>query len=153
MPKTIQILLADDDMDDRFFFNKAIDYATVPASLITVENGEKLMRYLSEISPEDLPDALFLDLNMPKKNGSECLREIKNNENLKRLPVIIYSTSLHPEIADLLYRDGAHYYIKKTDLVQMQTLLNYVLKLVNENQMERPDRENFILSSRMSILS
>lgn len=147
MTKTLHILLADDDSDDRFFFNKAVKYAPIPATLTTMENGEKLMEHLMSTT-EDLPDALFLDLNMPKKNGSECLREIKSNERLKHLPVIIYSTSLHVEIADLLFRDGAHFYIKKTDLIEMQKLLNYVLKLVTENRLIRPNREKFILSSR-----
>jgi response regulator RpfG family c-di-GMP phosphodiesterase len=151
MSKIIHILLADDDQDDRFFFGKAIKSAVIPASLTTMENGEKLMQYLSN-TKEELPDALFLDLNMPKKNGSECLKEIKNNSKLKHLPVIIYSTSLHPEIADLLYKDGAHFYIKKTDLVQMQILLNYILKLVENNRINRPERENFILSSRQNMI-
>jgi CheY-like chemotaxis protein len=147
MTKNPHILLADDDSDDRFFFTKAVKYSPIPATLSTVENGEKLMQFLTGTA-NDLPDALFLDLNMPKKNGSECLREIKNNPGLKDLPVIIYSTSLHPEIADLLYRDGAHYYIKKGDLTEMQKLLNFILSKVIDNNLSRPPREAFILNSK-----
>src|SRR5687767_14662538 len=115
MPSPLHILLADDDTDDRFFFDKALKLAAIPSNLTTVENGEKLMTFLNS-NTDKLPDALFLDLNMPRKNGSECLREIKKDERMRGLPVIIYSTSLHPEIADLLYRDGAYYYIKKSNM-------------------------------------
>lgn len=146
MQTPLQVLLADDDADDRFFFEKAVREAPTEANLTTAVNGEKLMLYLTN-EIKDLPDVLFLDLNMPRKNGTECLKEIKQNEKLSTLPVIIYSTSLHPEIADLLYVDGAHFYIKKTDLIEMQKVVNYVLQLISENRFTRPPRERFILSS------
>lgn len=143
----IKILLADDDADDRFFFDEAIKSAIVPAVLNTVDNGEKLMQYLITNS-SNLPEALFLDLNMPRKNGSECLQAIKATEELKSLPVIIYSTSLHNEIADILYNNGAHYYIKKGNSAEMQTILNHILILIKENKLSRPKREHFILNTK-----
>lgn len=137
---TLQIMLADDDADDRFFFNDAIKSATTSALLNTVDNGEKLMQYL-QANKDALPDVLFLDLNMPRKNGSECLLAIKNDSRLSSLPVIIYSTSLHQEIADILFNNGAHYYIKKGNSVEMQVTLNYILKLISENKLKRPNRK------------
>ena len=140
-----RILLADDDIDDRFFFDKALENLPIPTQLETVEDGEKLMSYLLE-NAKKLPDVLFLDLNMPRKNGSECLAEIKSNEKLKGLPVIIYSTSLHDEVADLLYKGGAHYYIRKTDLEELKKILFHVLTLMAEKKFLRPSRDGFIVS-------
>lgn len=144
--KRLKILLADDDKDDRFFFDKAIKELDIPTELITVEDGEQLMSYLSENS-ENLPDVLFLDLNMPRKKGSECLSEINLNPKLKDLPVIIYSTSLHEDVADQLYRNGAFYYVQKTDLSELEKILLQVLTRIAEKKFTRPPREGFILNS------
>lgn len=141
----IKILLADDDPDDRFFFDLVLKDLSIPTQFTTVEDGVKLMDYLIKHA-DKLPDVLFLDLNMPRKNGSECLTEIKNNPKLKDLPVIIYSTSLHEDIADILYKKGAHYYIRKTDIVELKKTLNYTLGLMIENNFARPRRYKFVLS-------
>jgi CheY-like chemotaxis protein len=141
----LRILLADDDKDDRFFFEKALQALPFPTQLTTVEDGKKLMIYLQENSA-DLPDVLFLDLNMPLKNGSECLAEIKDNEQLKKLPVVIYSTSLHEDVAELLYQKGAHYYVRKTDLADLEKILFNVLTLLTEKASSRPSRAEFIIS-------
>jgi CheY-like chemotaxis protein len=139
------ILLADDDADDRFFFDKALRKITIPTSLVTVVDGEKLMNYLSE-SPENLPDVLFLDLNMPRKNGLECLSEIKLNKKLMKLPVIIYSTHLHEKDAGLLYQQGAHYYIRKTDMIELTKILYRILNRLVVNKFARPTVEKFIFT-------
>lgn len=141
----LKILLADDDPDDRFFFDLVLKNLDISTQLTTVEDGVKLMDYLIKHSDE-LPDVLFLDLNMPRKNGSECLTEIKDNPKLKDLPVIIYSTSLHEEIADILYKTGAHYYIRKTDMVELKKILNYILGLMVKDNFTKPKRDKFILS-------
>jgi CheY-like chemotaxis protein len=141
----VKILLADDDPDDRFFFDLIVKELSIPTQLTDVEDGVELMEYLVKHSNK-LPDVLFLDLNMPRKNGSECLTEIKENPRLKDLPVIIYSTSLHEDIADVLYKKGAHYYIRKTDLVELKNILNYTLGLMVKNNFTIPKRDKFILS-------
>ncbi|MEP7110779.1 MAG: response regulator [Ferruginibacter sp.] len=142
---TIHVLLADDDSDDRLFFEKVLKALPVPTQLVTIVDGEKLMTYLFNNS-DNLPDVLFLDLNMPRKNGSECLSEIKINEKLKQLPVIIYSTSLHEDVADLLYNKGAQYYVRKTDLDDLRKSLYKVLTMMTEKKFARPARDQFILS-------
>ncbi|MGZ4035344.1 MAG: response regulator [Bacteroidia bacterium] len=144
MTKKLRILLADDDKDDRFFFNKALSSLSVETELLVVENGEKLMSYLAEHIAK-LPDVLFLDINMPKKNGSECLLEIKSNANMRGLPVIMYSTSLHGDVADVLYENGAHYYVQKTDFTELPEILNKALELIKDAG-PRPTRDKFILS-------
>ncbi len=145
MIKPLRILLADDDADDRYFFNIALQTLSVPSDFATVEDGEKLMDYLVKNSSQ-LPDVLFLDLNMPRKNGAECLNEIKSNETLKHLPVIIYSTSLHEDMADLLYNSGAHSYIKKAGLAELEAILQDILTSIEENKFTRPSRNKFILN-------
>lgn len=144
MTKPLHILLADDDRDDRFFFSEALKELPVQATLTTIEDGEKLMLYLVENS-DQLPDVLFLDLNMPRKNGSECLLEIKKNEKLKKLPVIIYSTSLNNEVADQLYQNGAHYYLQKCNFPELRKSLDRILVILTENP-TRPTKEKFIIS-------
>jgi CheY-like chemotaxis protein len=146
MEKLLHILLADDDNDDRFFFEKVLKQIPIPAQLTSIEDGEKLMELLIA-NYKKLPDVLFLDLNMPRKNGSECLMEIKQSKKLKDLPVIIYSTSLSDDIADHLYNNGAHYYIRKADIMELKKVLHYILRLLWERRFTRPAREKFVLTS------
>ena len=139
----ITILLADDDEDDRFFFEEALKEVSVVTQLKTVDDGAKLIDYLVK-DPEHLPDVLFLDLNMPRKNGFECLAAIKQNEKLKTLPVVIYSTSLDKAEAGKLYNEGAHYYLHKCDFNDLKQRIEQVLTLLTEN-FEQPSRDKFIL--------
>jgi len=114
----ISILLADDDMDDRFFFSKALDEIPIDTRLTKVNNGELLMEYLTN-NQENLPDVLFLDLSMPRKTGFECLAEIKENKKLAGLPVIMFTTSftksteLEDSLKITLIKMGAADYIRK----------------------------------------
>lgn len=143
--KMISILLADDDRDDCFFFKNTLSKLSIATRFTVVQDGEILMKYLYENS-DNLPHVLFLDLNMPRKNGVECLREIKRNKKLRELPVIIYSTSLHNVIADELYKNGAHYYARKSGLTELHNVLLRVLTMIDENKFARPERADFILS-------
>jgi CheY-like chemotaxis protein len=141
----LHILLADDDEDDRYFFERALSVIPIPTRMTTVGDGEKLMVYLAKHAAK-LPDILFLDLNMPRKNGLECLQEIEHNEKLKQLPIIIYSTSLPGEAADILYNLGAYYYVRKTDTSGLKKILHHILLLLVENKFVRASRESFIFS-------
>src|SRR6185436_20323710 len=107
-----RLLLADDDMDDIVFFKEALEELPFASKLTTVNDGVELMQFLTGELIE-LPDMLFLDLNMPRKTGYECLREIKSNDKLKHLPVIIISTSFEHDIARSLYKNGADFYLCK----------------------------------------
>ena len=140
----LNILLADDDTDDRYFFEKALKGLSMSTKLKTVPDGERLMDYLFKNS-ENLPDVLFLDNNMPRKNGSECLTEIKSNEKLKRIPVILCSTSLGDDFANTLYQNGAHYYLHKCDFSELTQCIEKILNLLAENP-NQPTRDKFMLS-------
>jgi len=139
------LLLADDDEDDCTFFKEALDDLSLAVTLVTVNDGVELMNHLA-VAVSDLPDLLFLDLNMPRKNGHECLAEIKKMDQLKDLPVIIFSTSLDSEIVNTMYDKGALYYIRKPgDFSKLKQVIANALKVIAENNFKKPERENFIL--------
>ncbi len=141
----LNILLADDDADDCIFFKDALDELSITASLSTVNSGVELMNFL-ENPAINLPHILFLDLNMPRKTGFDCLAEIKANEKLQQLPVIIYSTSFNPEVMDLLYNNGAHYYIRKpADFKNLKSVLHKALSISRETIHARPSKEKFVI--------
>ena len=130
--KPLNILLADDDMDDRMFFKQALADLSSTAILATVNDGEELMNYLLQ-NPENLPDVLFLDINMPRKNGLECLYEINGNVKLKNIPVVMFSTSNSWETINRLFKSGAHVYIHKpSDFSQLKQVIQHALPIAVE---------------------
>jgi CheY-like chemotaxis protein len=138
-------LLADDDPDDCFFFKEVLDELPVASTLTTVSDGAELMQWLLA-KRENLPDLLFLDLNMPRKNGFECLAEIKLLKNLANLPVIIFTTSFDPAMVDLLYETGAHYYIRKPgEFSKLKKVIHKVISLASKANLKQPAKENFVL--------
>ena len=94
------------------------------------------------------PAALMvLDLNMPLKNGLECLQEIKQAPKLKGLPVIILSTSSYPSMINQVYDAGAHLYIRKpNDFLTFRKLIQHVLSINWKAELLRPPREEFVLT-------
>jgi CheY-like chemotaxis protein len=128
----LNILLADDDQDDRYFFERALNEIQIPTKLTTVSDGVKLMNYLSENS-ENLPDVLFLDINMPRKNGFDCLSEIKHNEKLQDLQVVMFSTTNSPDTITMLFKGGARVYVHKpSDFKQLKEVINHALLIASE---------------------
>jgi len=119
LSKPIQILVAEDDEDDKLLILKAFE-RTLPKEKVTcVEDGEALIKYLNRTAPYDdvekypTPDIILLDLNMPKKDGREALAEIKGNEALKMIPVIIFTTSNSQDDIAVTYKMGSSSYITK----------------------------------------
>ena len=117
--KPIQILVAEDDEDDKLLILKAFE-RTLPKEKVTcVEDGEALLRYLKRLSPYDnlekypKPDIILLDLNMPRKDGREALAEIKGNDDLKSIPVIIFTTSNSADDIRVAYKMGSSSFITK----------------------------------------
>lgn len=128
--KVSNILLADDDRDDRFFFSMAITEMEIGLKLEMVKHGEELMEYLMR---DDIviPDILFLDLNMPRKNGFDCLSEIRKSNLLKDLFVIIYSTSSSQRDIEETFRLGANLFINKPN--SYENLSQRLLKVLQLN--------------------
>lgn len=147
MPHThlpLNILLAEDDTDDRFFFNKALEEIPLSTNLTTVNDGEELMKYLSE-NLQNLPHILFLDLSMPGKTGFECLHEIKDNEKLKDIIVVMFSTSFPSNrnyelgLIETLKGIGAQDYIRKpADFALLkETIHNILIKEIEINSQNK----------------
>jgi two-component system response regulator len=137
----IVILMADDDADDRMLTRDALDESRVLNELRFVEDGEELMVYLTRqgkfANPEDSPrpGLILLDLNMPKKDGREALKEIKADPNLRRIPIVIMTTSKAEEDIFRSYDSGASSFITKPvtfdRLVElMRTLGEYWVEFV-----------------------
>ncbi len=142
----LNILLADDDADDCLFFKKALAGSSISTHLTTVSDGEYLMCLLKNETHE-LPDVLFLDLNMPRKNGFECLSEIKLSSRLKLLPVIVFSTSFEQAVVDLLYQNGAQYFIRKpSEFSQYKKIILQTLIMIEQANTAQPARENFVIT-------
>lgn len=130
------ILLADDDVDDCLLFKDALDELQILAKFTTVHNGEHLMQLLN--SDEPLPDILFLDINMPRKNGFECLLEIMETHELKTLPVVIMSTAFNQNINDRLRKNGASQYIRKcTNFSEFKALIGSSLQLIGKSNLNQ----------------
>lgn len=114
----INILIADDDEDDLIFAKKALKESRLKNNVYCVEDGLELMDYLlkrgkfnSENAPT--PDLILLDLNMPKKSGREALKEIRGDDGLNQIPVVILTTSDAEQDIIISYKLGANSYIKK----------------------------------------
>jgi CheY-like chemotaxis protein len=111
---TPKILLADDDADDRAIMQDAMHELEASQVLCFAHNGEEALRILgSDFTTDHKPALIILDLNMPKLNGTETLRCIKNDARFNNIPVIIFSTSLNPLEKEKCMRLGAHSYITK----------------------------------------
>ncbi|MFM9984272.1 MAG: response regulator [Flavobacteriales bacterium] len=144
--KQLKILLADDDTDDCGFFKKALAALPLSTCLIVVNDGEQLMHQLLNETNE-LPDVLFLDLNMPRKNGMECLAEIKQNEKFKDLPVVIFSTVNNEAVMRTLFKAGAHIYIRKPgDFKQLKEVINNAIPIASEKVFST-SRVNYVLNA------
>jgi CheY-like chemotaxis protein len=142
----LNLLLADDDLDDCMFFREALDEIPVDTKLTTVNDGVELMHFLSS-GKQSLPDGVYLDLNMPKKNGFECLVEIKKMENLKLVPIFIYSTSFDPGVVGQLKEWGASHYIRKpTEFHNLKKVIHKSLHILEGEKNQKLGSEQFVIS-------
>lgn len=141
----INICLADDDEDDRLFFKDAFGELKIKTKVSTFNDGVELMDFLNH---EDsvLPNVLFLDLNMPKKNGVECLLEIKKNERLNNIAIAIYSTSSSEEHIEETFINGANIYIKKpSDFENLKKILSEVVTINWQYHTSGLNKDNFLM--------
>ena len=141
----LYILLADDDEDDRLFFKDAFEEIKIQNNVDFVHDGMQLMDHLN--NPDNkLPDILFLDLNMPKKTGKECLIEIKKTERLKNIIIAIYSTSSSEEDIEDTFIQGANIYIKKpSDFNTLKKIINEVVTVNWHYHTSGLNRDNFLV--------
>ncbi|MBF9254121.1 response regulator [Pontibacter sp. 172403-2] len=139
--KTIVILIADDDAEDRMLVKDALEESRLKNNIHFVENGEELMDYLhhqgrfADKALYPTPGLILLDLNMPKKDGREALKEIKQDEHLRLIPVVVLTTSKAEEDILRTYDLGVSSFITKpvtfASLVDvMKTLSKYWFEIV-----------------------
>jgi CheY-like chemotaxis protein len=145
------VFLADDDPDDRILFKDALEQVDSNVSLIVHDGGVELMKHLNdEMNP--LPDLVFLDLNMPRKNGFECLEEIRANPRFKHLCVIIYSTSSQfKDILETLNKGANLYFTKPSTFQDLVGRLNRIFTLNWEDFKPQVSMEKFVLSDGMGF--
>ncbi|RFS17996.1 response regulator [Emticicia sp. C21] len=142
----IKVLLAEDDEDDQFFFSDALAELPFPTELTIASNGKDAVEKLTQA--ESKPDIIFLDLNMPKMNGKDCLKFIRMDKTFCSIPCIILSTSsAHTEIEET-YHAGANLYILKPN--EGSNLLKMVNKALKLDWKENftPKKELYFLSER-----
>jgi CheY-like chemotaxis protein len=142
LPTTI--LIADDDADDRLFMAEALRQNQFQSNVKFVEDGEELIDYLTcqngftaENAPR--PSLILLDINMPRKDGFEALREIRTNPHLCRLPVVVLSTSSAKEDVKRAYGLGGNSFITKPNNFSRLTELMGSLKLYWLETVQLPD--------------
>ena len=141
----INVVLADDDEDDRLFFSEAFDELKINTKVSTFNDGVYLMDYFNS---EDaiLPQVLFLDLNMPRKSGLECLKELRADEKFKDVAIAIYSTSSSEEDVENTFVLGANIYIKKpSDFKSLKKVLSDVVTLNWQYHTNGLNKDNFLL--------
>jgi len=144
-----RLLLADDDVDDCIFFKEALEELPFTSSLTTVNDGVELMQLLKRSN--NLPDMLFLDLNMPRKTGYECLSEIKSDDKLKNLPVIIISTSFEHDVVNSLYKEGADFYLcKPGDFSVLKQRIYSAVNLVANLPFKPRSKDKFVVNTPQS---
>lgn len=140
------VFLAEDDVDDQAFFMDALKQVTIPTQLTVSNDGLELMDNLETVSDPPPPHVIFLDLNMPYKDGFDCLKEIRENPRLKDIPVVIFTTSDNPDMIDRSFHEGANYYLCKPP--SFPQLVKAVEKVLGFDlwQKQKTSREKFILS-------
>lgn len=142
----IKVMLADDDKDDQHLFEEALKKTDVPTDLTTADDGEQLMKHLHDETVPN-PDIIFLDINMPVKNGPDCLEEIRADEQLKDIPVVMYSTSDNDRDISETYTKGASLYVvKPISFIRIVTMLKYIFTLKWNRLVTRPEKKDFVVS-------
>jgi CheY-like chemotaxis protein len=134
----VVILMADDDPDDRLMAKEALEASGLLNEMRFVEDGVELFHYLEQrgkYQEEPRPGLILLDMNMPRKNGREALKELKNHPDFKHIPVVILTTSQAEEDVKLGYELGASSYITKPVTFEglvavMQSLGQYWLEIM-----------------------
>lgn len=145
LDKPLYILLADDEENDRLLFVDALNELKTKTIVQTVNDGVELMEYLTKAG-NVLPQLLFLDMNMPKKNGIECLKEIKANDKLIDIAIAIFSTSLSENDIEETFINGANVYINKpSSFDALKQALNKVVVTAYTYQNTFFNKDNFLL--------
>lgn len=124
----VNIFYIDDDADDRMLFEEALAEVDKSITLTALEDADELLHILD--NPPPVPHLIFVDLNMPRKNGYQLLKEIKSNQSFRRFPVLILTTSAEEEAIENARLLGANAFITKpSNFASLKAILNKCLTL------------------------
>jgi CheY-like chemotaxis protein len=145
----ISIILTEDNEDDRDFFVSALEDLNLPIELISTNDGVELMTTLREtVTEPPPPHVIFLDLNLPRKNGYECIREIRETTKLKDIPIVVISTTDSTNEVEKTYNQGANCYIKKPiSHIDLKLMIEKALSLKLWDTRQQLTKEQFVLSA------
>jgi CheY-like chemotaxis protein len=141
------IFLTDDDSDDCMIFSELLGeiYGSANPRLTIANDGCELMQKLHETVPPP-PNVIFLDINMPRMDGLQCLREIRSTPAFEAIPVVMYSTSASAGMVDRAYQAGANYYLTKSQsYAHLRGSLLQVLSLGAQGLSRQPSRQDFVV--------
>ena len=137
------VLLAEDDLDDVLIFQLAINKLPFAILLTHVDDGDKLISKLEEI----LPDIIFLDINMPCQGGKECIKDIRSKKKFDAVPVIMYTAHKHENYIEETFRNGANFYLIKTNSVdELADRLKQILSINWKQFMYYPTKSDYVLA-------
>jgi CheY-like chemotaxis protein len=137
------IVLADDDDDDCLLFQDVVSDLKINANITIARNGQEVLQLLLDES-NAIPDLIFLDMNMPLRDGMECLKEVRKSRRLKKVPVIILSTSSHAQTVQDVFDEGANLFIRKPDA--FNKLRTIMARIISQTWPEIPQREGFLIT-------
>jgi CheY-like chemotaxis protein len=140
--KKLHIFFGDDDQEDIDFFKRAINETSEEIKITIAKDGLELLQFLDVV----IPDLIFLDLNMPRMNGVDCLKEIRNRLTCKEVPVIIYSTTAEKSHIEITYALGANMYIQKPpNYGKIKDQLKQTLSLSFNDLCPQPPKEKYFV--------
>lgn len=139
---TLKVLFVDDDTDESYLFNEALEQSELPIFLTRAHDGNQL---LNALNAGPLPDLVLMDLNMPYKDGIEALEEIRSNPRFKKVYIIIYSITADASAIKNAYDKGADLYLIKPD--DFEGMLAVVQKVYSMDwtNFVRPSFHQFVL--------
>lgn len=142
--KRWEVIMAEDDKEDVMIFELAAAEANLAIHLRHAENGEVLFTLLEQA----IPDILFLDINMPCKDGLTCITEIRSNPVYNNLPVVMYTSYKVPEKIDSAYEAGANLYLLKSKTItELAGHLKTIFAIEWQHQMHQPAYNQFTLGN------
>ncbi len=140
----LHILIADDDVDDIDFFRAAVEDIAKATKVTVASEGFELLEFLNIITP----DIIFLDINMPKMNGIDCLTEIRARKTYDTIPVIIYSTTKNPKDIERSYELGASMFFEKPpSFDKIKSRLNEILLDSTKGFLTQLPRDKYVVST------
>ena len=125
--KTPTILIAEDDEDDFFLMKRNFNLRYPQVHMVRVNHGEELLEYLQT---HEAPSVIILDLNMPRKDGREALKDIRRQPSLEKIPIIVFTTSYSDLDQQFVVDNGAVFYPKPYEILNYYSFMNFFQKYI-----------------------